>query len=111
MTRSLPRQKLTQATPSDRITELGRALSAWLISQSKSGKVSSGVFAKSGGRAGNPLLDLVRTGIENDFQQVVFPQYPELREATSVLLMSGAVYASVYGSCSARYGLFEYKIT
>jgi 4-diphosphocytidyl-2-C-methyl-D-erythritol kinase len=95
----------------------------------------SGEHAEQGktlnGLAGNALLALVRTGIENDFEQVVFPQYPLLREIKRLLMGSSAgvvsdpsnfnskadtddsveasgdaIYAALSGSGSALFGLY-----
>jgi 4-diphosphocytidyl-2-C-methyl-D-erythritol kinase len=69
--------------------------------------------------AENTLLALVRTGIENDglrndFEEVVFPQYPSLRTTKRQLMgndsgASGgsAIYAALSGSGSALFGLYR----
>ncbi len=47
--------------------------------------------------------------IVNDFEKSLFPKYPELKEMKEVLYTSGAIYASISGSGSALYGIFEAK--
>ncbi len=96
------REQLTWPEASDRLIEVGCVLSAWL-----SGSPNTGAPAKGGSRAGNLLSDLVRTGIENDFEKVVFPQYPELRDIKGALESAGSRYASLSGSGSTLYGLFR----
>jgi 4-diphosphocytidyl-2-C-methyl-D-erythritol kinase len=66
----------------------------------------TGVPRKGWDRAEALLLDLVRTGIENDFESVVFPKYPAIREVKRALERSGARYVSLSGSGSTVYGLF-----
>jgi 4-diphosphocytidyl-2-C-methyl-D-erythritol kinase len=107
---------LTHSRPAGTINEFSQRVFAWLgagfpqVGRTEiSGRTptASGVPARGGDRAETPLLDLVRAGIENDFEKVVFPEHPDLREVKAVLLREGARYASLSGSGSTLYGLFE----
>ena len=103
------REELTGAGATGTINKFSQAVDAWLRVSSQAvcaAETASGVPAVGGDRAETPLLDLVRAGIENDFERVVFPKYPDLREVKRVLEREGARYASLSGSGSTLYGVF-----
>ena len=96
-------RKLTGQGASDKIKTFSQSVYGWLNGSRFS---PTGVPAKGRGQAETLLLDLVRAGIENDFESVVFPKHPSLREVKRVLERSGAEYVSLSGSGSTIYGLF-----
>ena len=106
-------EKLTGVHGSDRISAFNQRIFCWLgewlpRQRTGAGRSSTGVPTRSGGsRAETLLLDLVRAGIKNDFERVVYSLYPELREVRRLLRLEGARYVSLSGSGSALYGLFE----
>jgi len=102
------RQALTFAQGDDRLRELSRVLAAvWSMDGAESGL--SGVNRRTIDLAENPLLALVRTGIENDFEEVAFSQHPSLRSTKRELVGNdpgGAIFACLSGSGSALFGLY-----
>ncbi len=97
---------LTDPGPSGKLNTLSRLLASAFCEPH-----SSGVFASGGDLAPNPLLALVRTGIENDFEEVVFPQNPLFGTIKRALAASddpehAAIYAALSGSGSALFGLY-----
>jgi 4-diphosphocytidyl-2-C-methyl-D-erythritol kinase len=99
-------QKLTGQDGSDRMNQFSHSVFEWLSGSSFS---PTGVPSKGWDRAEATLLDLVRTGIGNDFESVVFPKYPVIREVKRALERSGAKYVSLSGSGSTVYALFGDK--
>ncbi len=101
----------------DTLSELSRVYASTLGSMAGStGIVRNPLLEKTldgmaNGLAENTLLELVRTGIENDFEEVVFSQHPSLREIKRQLMGTEtevpALYAALSGSGSALFGLYE----
>ncbi len=121
-------QGLTPLSPPDRLKALSHVYASVLIApasdpsgivrgirpESKQGGFEGNGPGEESARndlAGNPLLALVRTGIENDFEQVVFPQHPSLRDIKRVLMgppdSETVIYAALSGSGSALFGLYR----
>ncbi len=112
------REGLTAEASTDKLNELSRAYAsafAGAVPQGKQEAGSSGVLSSGENLAGPNESALVRTGIsswiQNDFERVVFPQHPSLAEIKRILAAAGtpeaALHASLSGSGSALYGLYQ----
>ncbi len=131
-----PAPSLTSGPVPDKLNQLSLAYACLSLDSVKSGNGKSGTSGivhdqspveglsgksqkdTSNDLAENTLLALVRTGIgsdgasslENDFEEVVFPQYPSLRTIKRELMGtdtdSPAWYAALSGSGSALFGLY-----
>lgn len=104
---------LTSDASEAKLSELSRAYAASFTGV-EVWDGSSGVSALGGDLAGPQVSALVRTGIVNDFERVVFQQYPLLSEIKRTLAASGtpevagkSLYASLSGSGSALFGLYR----
>jgi 4-diphosphocytidyl-2-C-methyl-D-erythritol kinase len=54
-------------------------------------------------------VDTWKGDLKNDFEESVFKNYPQLAEVKKILYSHGALYASMSGSGSAIFGLFNYS--
>jgi 4-diphosphocytidyl-2-C-methyl-D-erythritol kinase len=113
---------LTAETGTDKLNRLSQAyLSAFEVPKEVVGQGSSGVLSENElnreDLAGPLGSALVRTGItswiQNDFERVVFPQYPSLAEIKRILAApatpgaGSCLWAALSGSGSALFGLYE----
>jgi 4-diphosphocytidyl-2-C-methyl-D-erythritol kinase len=114
--------RLTSEAAAGRLDELSRVYaSAFTSVGSGSETGASGAFGAheqaqavhSESLAGNPLPALVRAGIENDFEEVVFQQHPFLRDIKRALQgeeslpeENRAMLAALSGSGSSLFGLY-----
>lgn len=75
-------------------------------------KAYSGVKPKASARSlENDLLQLSveqwKEFVHNDFEDSIFPQFPEIKKIKEELYAHGAVYAAMSGSGSTVYGIFK----
>lgn len=121
-------RNLTPPAEPDRLEKLSRvyagACSASAVGREPSGIIRTaapangletlsrgGSDSTAGDLAEETLLALVRTGIENDFEEVAFSMHPFLRDIKRQLMGSDsgqpALYAALSGSGSALFGLYR----
>ena len=110
------REGLTAEASEAKLNELSRIYASALsgaasLTRGEAWDGSSGVLGLAEDLAGPQVSALVRTGIANDFEQVVFPQHPLLSEIKRTLAAAGtpeaASHASLSGSGSALFGLYR----
>jgi len=123
--RDLDARQLTSSPTVDKLEQLSRALSQVFTTHGREPS-PSGIsrtaspatepfqnedIGTATDLAENTLLALVRTGIENDFEEVAFSQHPFLRDIKRQLMGSdsanAALYAALSGSGSALFGLYK----
>jgi 4-diphosphocytidyl-2-C-methyl-D-erythritol kinase len=104
------RTGLTAEASEAKLNELSRAYAS-SFTGAEAWDGSSGVLPSGEDLAGPQVSALVRTGIANDFESVVFLQHPLLSEIKRTLAASGtpeaALHASLSGSGSALFGLYR----
>ena len=115
------RTGLTPEASEARLSELSRVFANALsradsfrgveVWDGSSGVSSHQQHVREGDLAGPQVSALVRTGIANDFEQVVFLQHPLLSEIKRTLAAAdtpeAALHASLSGSGSALFGLYR----
>ncbi|MGL4293674.1 MAG: 4-(cytidine 5'-diphospho)-2-C-methyl-D-erythritol kinase [Bacteroidales bacterium] len=52
-----------------------------------------------------------KIGLKNDFEETVFARYPRLAEIKNTLYEAGAIYASMSGSGSSLFGIFDHPVS
>jgi 4-diphosphocytidyl-2-C-methyl-D-erythritol kinase len=113
---------LTTAAELARLSALSRVYAEVFSAAGSSGVSSAGgdlAGSRPESRAesgpGSRLLALVRAGIANDFEQVVFPRHSLLGQVKCALLgrglEDGAYYAALSGSGSALFGLYADELS
>lgn len=68
--------------------------------------------------SGVPLFELIKrpvsewkNSVRNDFESIIFSDFPEIGKIKEMLYDNGAIYSSLSGSGSSVYGIFEKEIS